>query len=335
MRDSQRPVIEELAKQTSELLNSVTDEQRSALDYPFTATELRHRWAYVPGIRAGLTFADLDRRGRKTVHNLLARVLSPHAYAQAATIMALEDVLDYSEHHELDRHQTDYWIALFGDPAADSSWGWRFEGHHVSVNVTVHGDRLFTTPCFFGANPAVVRYDDTPVVAPLNLEENLARTLLHALDPANRALAVVSDVAPDDIRTTSAARVNGTVEPSGVPMARLRPAAAQLLGDLVTFYLRRFSEDISAPALLDVRPEDVFFAWEGHPDPGRGHYYRIQASNLLIEYDNTANDANHIHSVIRRPSGDFGDNPLADHLARQPHDGGALRGIGKAADTPL
>lgn len=320
---SHRAVIAQIAKQTSELLDAVPDDKRTALNYPFTATELRHRWTYVPRIRAGLTFADLDRNCRKAVHKLLATVLSPRAYAQAATIMALEDVLDHAEQHQLDRHQTDYWIVLFGDPATEPSWGWRFEGHHISINITVRGDRLFTTPCFLGANPAVVRHDDTPVVAPLNIEEHLARTLLRALDPGNRALAVVSDVAPDDIRTRYAARVDGTVEPSGVPMARLRPAAAHLLRDLIALYLGRFRDDISAPQLLDFRPEDVSFAWEGHPDPGHGHYYRIQADNLLIEYDNTANDANHIHSVIRRPSGDFGEDPLADHFTRHRHDDGA------------
>ena len=325
MGDSHRPVIARIAQQVSELLDGVPDEKRRALNYPFTATELRHSWTYIPRIREGLTFADLDRRCRKAVHKLLATVLSSHAYAQVTTIMALEDVLDRAERHQNGRHQTDYWIVLFGDPLTDPSWGWRFEGHHVSINVTVDGDRLFTTPCFFGAHPAVVRYDDTPVVAPLNLEEHLARTLLRALGPADRALAVVSDVAPDDIRTRSAARIDGTVEPGGVPMARLRPAAAQLLRDVMALYLRRFRDDISVPQLLDFRPEEVFFAWEGHPDPGHGHYYRIQADNLLIEYDNTANGANHIHSVIRRPAGDFGDNPLADHFARHQHDGGRTR----------
>lgn len=322
MRDSHRLVIASIAKHTSELLDSVAEGQRGTLSFPFSAVELRHRWTYVPRIRAGLTFADLDRQSRKAVHKLLATVLSPHAYAQAATIMALEDVLDHAEHHQLDRHRCDYWIVLFGDPGADPSWGWRFEGHHVSINVTVHGDRLFTTPCFLGANPAVVRYDDTPVLAPLNGEEHLARTLLRELDPANRALAVVSDVAPDDIRTRSAASIDGAVEPAGVPMARLRPTAARLLRDLLALYLRRFRDDISGPQLLDFRPEEVFFAWEGHPEPGHGHYYRIQADNLLIEYDNTADDANHIHSVIRRPRGDFGENPLAGHLAEHRQDAG-------------
>ena len=324
MKNSHRPVIAQIASQTSELLDGIPDEQRGTLSYPFAATELRHRWTYVPRIRAGLTFAELDRRGRKAVHKLLATVLSPHAYAQATTIMALEDVLDHSERHQLDRHQTDYWIVLFGDPATDPSWGWRFEGHHLSINITVHGDRLFATPCFFGANPAVVRYQDIPVVAPLNLEERLARTLLGALDAGTRALAVVSDVAPDDIRTRSAARVDGMVEPAGVPMARLRPDAAQLLRELMAVYLGRFHDDISAPRLADFSPEEVFYAWEGHPDPGHGHYYRIQARNLLIEYDNTANDANHIHSVIRQPGDDFGENPLADHLARHRHVDGAV-----------
>jgi hypothetical protein len=316
-----RTLIAEIAKQTAALLDNASDTQRSALHYPFAA-EVRHRWSYLPQPRAGLSFAELDRRQRKTVHKLLALVLSPHAYAQAATIMALEDVLDETEGHRRDRHQTDYWMVLFGDPGTDRPWGWRFEGHHLSVNITVQDGRLFTTPCFFGANPAVVRYDDAPVVAPLNREEDLARTLLRALDPGNRKLAVVSDTAPADIRTRTDARIGATIEPRGVPLARLHPPADRLLRDLLALYLRRFRDELSAPQLDELASDEIHFAWEGHPEPGHGHYYRIHAGDLLIEYDNIANHANHIHSVLRRPTADFGGDPLTDHHTRHRHDPG-------------
>lgn len=316
MRHPHREIIAEITTLTAELHGGLSDAQRSELQYPFTATDVRHQWTYVPSPRAGLTFAELDRGQRKTVHKLMAAVLSPHAYAQATTIMALEDVLDQSEHHQLDRHRSDYWIVLFGDPNTDRPWGWRFEGHHLSMNITVHDGQLSTTPCFFGANPAVVRnHDDTPVLAPLNQEENLARTLLHTLDSDARKLAVVSDVAPDDIRTRTAVRTDAALEPRGVALARLHPPASQLLRDLLGLYLHRFRDDLATPELLDPSSGEIYFAWEGHPEPGHGHYYRIHADNLLIEYDNTANHANHIHSVIRRPAHDFGGDPLAEHHA--------------------
>jgi hypothetical protein len=316
VRYAQHPIIAEIARQSTALLDGLSESQRSVAHYPFTATDIRHRWTYRPRPRTGLTFAELDRRQRKTVHNMLATVLSPHAYAQAATIMALEDVLDHAEHHRRDRHQTDYWIVLFGEPKADQPWGWRFEGHHLSVNITVHDDQLFTTPCFFGANPAVVRYGDTPVVAPLSQEEHLARTFLYALDPGNRRLAVVSDVAPDDIRTRTAARIDAAIEPRGVPLGRVHAPAEQPLRDLVALYVHRFRNDLAVQQSLDLNHDEIYFAWEGHPEPGHAHYYRIHAGNLLIEYDNTANRANHIHSVIRRPADDFGGDPLANHHTR-------------------
>jgi uncharacterized protein DUF3500 len=281
---------------------------------------MRHQWTYRPRPRTGLTFDDLDRPQRKAVHTMLASILSPHAYAQAVAIMALEDVLDAAEHHRRGRHHTDYWIVIFGDPATADPWGWRFEGHHLSLNITTVDDRLSTTPCFFGAHPATVCYRDTPILQPLNQEEQLARTLLAQLNPANRQLAVVSDTAPEDIHTRTAARIDATLEPRGVPLSRLDSSSAQLLRDLIALYLNRFRPDLAIPELLDLPPDDIYFAWEGSPTPGDGHYYRIHAGNLLIEYDNTANQANHVHSVLRRPDTDFGNDLLATHHAHYHHD---------------
>lgn len=317
MPDRPRPAVAALAEATGRFLAALTEPQRTAVSRPFTDLETRRRWTYLPGDRLGLSFGDLTRPQRKAVHAMLATVLRPHAYAQAATIMALEDVLDHMERQRLGRHNTDYWMLVFGDPRGDDPWGWHFEGHHVSVNIAVVGGHIAATPCFFGANPATVRHGGVPVLAPLTEEEHLARALLHGLTPVQRGRAVLADTAPPDIRTRDAARVAGAIEPRGLRMTGLDSAGAALLTDLLAVYLDRFLPEIGAP---DPGPaEEIWFAWEGSPDPGSGHYYRIHAADLLIEYDNTANDANHVHSVIRRPAGDFGMDLLTRHHEREPH----------------
>ncbi|WP_279579961.1 DUF3500 domain-containing protein [Fodinicola feengrottensis] len=312
-------IHQEMGSAAAQLATSLTDAQRAEMCRPLTDEDLRRDWTYVPADRAGLTFADLNRAQRKGVHRLLATALSPHAYAQAASIMALEDVLDLREGGARGRHNTDYWTVFFGDPQKDDAWGWRFEGHHVSVNVTVVGDQVAVSPCFLGSNPAVIDYRGTAVIAPLTQEAQLPRELLAAMGADCRSTAIVADAAPWDIRTSDSPRVGGAaaIEPVGVSGAKLPGAAAELLRRLVDLYVDRLPAVLAA----DRRPDlnELQFAWEGPLEPGQGHYYRLQAPNFLVEYDNTQNDANHIHSVCRFPTADFGDDILAAHYATHDH----------------
>ena len=159
------------------LLTALDGPSRALAGRPF-ADEAGRRWIeYRPRPRPGACLADLDRSGRKAAHRLLATALSPHAYAQAMTIMALEEVLDRQEGWYRGRHSDDYWVAVFGDPSRDDQWSWRFEGHHLSVTMTVSGDRVSPAPVFLGANPARVSYAGRPVSRPLAPEEDLARAL--------------------------------------------------------------------------------------------------------------------------------------------------------------
>jgi hypothetical protein len=308
----------DMAAAAAALFGSLNDEQSASMCRPLTEEDIRRDWTYVPRDRDGLTFADLDRAQRKGVHLLLASALSPHAYAQAASIIALEDVLDLREGGERERHNTDYWTVFFGDPRKDDAWAWRFEGHHVSVNVTVVGDDVSISPCFLGANPAVVDYRGTPIIAPLTQEAVLPRELLAAMGAGCRSAAIVSDAAPYDIHTAYSPRISpDPLQPLGVSGSKLPGAASDILRRLVDTYVDR----LPAPIAAARRPvlDDVHFAWEGSIEPGRGHYYRLQAPNFLVEYDNTQNDANHIHSVCRFPRNDFGDDILAAHYSAHPH----------------
>ncbi|MEU4744995.1 DUF3500 domain-containing protein [Actinosynnema sp. NPDC023658] len=310
-------MLHEIAGATRGFLDLLDDGQRAAAVRDMSDDALRTTWAYTPGERPGVGYGDLVRDQRKAVHRLLSCVLSPHAYAQVATVMALEDVLDDREGGSRDRHQGDYWTVLLGEPG-DEPWGWRVEGHHLSVSVVVAEGRVSATPFFLGANPARTTYRGAAVLQPLRLEEELARELLNRMGRTARGLAVVSDTPPPDLKTGNARRV-GDLEPVGVTPAQLDRASRGLLVGLVRFYLDRLTGDLADEEFDALDLDRLHFSWEGSDKRGRGHYYRIQGPELLIEYDNTDNDANHAHSVWRRRSGDFGEDLLAAHRASVRH----------------
>lgn len=281
--------------------------------YPFSGP-VRTEWSYFPGSRRGIALSELGAAGRKAAHWLLATALSRPAFAQAVTIMALEEVLDLDEEGRLGRHSDGYHAAVFGDPG-DDAWGWRFEGHHLSVNVAVIAGRPVVAPLFMGANPAQVRQDGAVVIAPLLREEELARAILAELPPALRGQAVIAGSAPRDIITRMSASVDGPLDPPGVAASRLPGQARDMLGRLLGIYLDRLAPDLASAERARAGGGETTFAWAGGPRPGDGHYYRIQAPGLLIEYDNTQRGANHAHTVFRLPGDDFGASLLPAHLA--------------------
>jgi Protein of unknown function (DUF3500) len=184
--------------------------------------------------------------------------------------------------------------------------------------MTVAGDEVSPAPVFLGANPARVSYAGQPVSRPLAPEEDLARALLDALGPAGRASAVVSPRAPGDIGSGTRSRAPEDMEPLGVAATGLRPAPRAMLSQLVALYLERLPAGLAAREAARVSAGELYFAWAGPTTPGQPHYYRVQGDDLLIEYDNTADDGNHAHTVLRRPRSDFGDDVLGAHY-RQAH----------------
>jgi Protein of unknown function (DUF3500) len=300
------------------LLKGLDDQQRHKASLAFADDAMRRWIEYRPQPRPGACLADLDLTSRKAAHRLLATALSPHAFAQATTIMALEEVLDASEGGRRGRHSADYWVAVFGDPDSDEQWGWRFEGHHLSVTMTVDGATVSPTPVFLGANPARTDFAGRAVVRPLAPEEDLARALLDALGPAGRDAAVVAPEPPADIHSGPRPQAQH-IEPRGVASGRLSYGARALLDQLTAVYLERLPAELAAAEAARLAGAELHFAWEGAVARGAGHYYRIQGPDLLIEYDNTANGANHAHTVLRRPQSDFGGDVLAAHRSGVPH----------------
>jgi hypothetical protein len=281
------------------LLARLDDGQRELAVRPFTDDAARRWLEYRPLDRPGACIAGLGVTAAKAAHRLLATGLSEHAYAQAMSIVSLEEVLDRREGWRRGRHSRDYWVSVYGDPQGDQPWSWRFEGHHLSVTMTVAGDEV---------SPA-------PVSRPLAPEEDLVRALMDALGGPGRAAAVVASQAPGDIRSATSAQARDHIEPLGVAAAGLGPGARSLLDQLVALYLDRFPPELAARQAARLPGSDLYFAWEGPLAPGARHYYRVQGDDLLIEYD-TTDDGNHAHTVLRRPRSDFGADVLAAHYAQ-------------------
>jgi hypothetical protein len=310
----------------SALLGLLTDGQRAQAALPF-GDDAARRWVeYRPEVRPGACLTDLSTAARKAAHRLLATGLSSPAYAQAMVITALEETLDRREGWRNGRHSNDYWVTVFGDPAGGGTggggtgggdpWSWRFEGHHLSVTMTLAGDEVSPAPVFLGANPACVRAAGRVVSRPLAPEEDLARELLGTMSRSARSAAVVASEPPPDIRSGVSARAAARIEPAGVAAGELAPDARALLHQLAALYLSRLPDELAAREEARISGGELFFAWEGPPQPGTAHYYRLQGDDLLIEYDSTSSDGNHAHTVLRRPRSDFGDDVLAAHYDR-------------------
>jgi len=299
-----------LRQEAGAMLREVDGEQRPLVALKFGDDAARRWIEYRPHSRPGGCLALMGVAARKAAHRLLALGLSEHGFAQAMAIVSLEEVLDLQERRTMNRDSGDYFVTVFGDPAQDDAWSWRFEGHHLSVTMTIAGDEVSPAPVFLGAHPACVSYAGRPVSRPLGPEEDLGHALLDALGPAGRLTAVVDDQAPDDIHSATSARAS-QVEPLGAAASTLGPTARALLGQIVALYLDRLPGAMAAREAIKLAGTEMHFAWEGPTTRDDRHYYRVQADDLLIEFDKT--DPNHAHTVLRRPSADFGADILAAH----------------------
>ncbi len=287
------------------------------------ADEERMNWHFIPRDRKGVPFKELTPAQRKLAYGLMATALSSDGLVKASNVMFLDQILFEQEGRAI-RDPDAYFFTFFGRPASgeSSAWGWRLEGHHLSLNFAIRDGRIVsTTPAFFGANPAEVRQGPHAGLRTLAVEEDLGRRLLESLSREQRAKAVLAGEAPADI-VTGASRRADPGPPRGVPVSELTTEQAAVLMSLLGEYARRFRPGLAEAELGRVKQaglEKIHFAWAGGGAPGQPHYYRIQGPTFVVEYDNTQNNANHIHTVWRDFQRDFGADPLADHYAHSEH----------------
>jgi hypothetical protein len=314
-------------------VNSLSAEQRQQGVFAFDSAERLH-WNFIPTEafpRNGLTVKDMSEAQRKLAHNLLKAGLSQRGYLTASSIMDLESVLGDLEGRAaaaggrgegMRRDPVRYFFSVFGTPSTKQTWGWRVEGHHVSLHFdVVNGTLVSSTPSFFGSNPAEVPDGPKKGTRILAAEEDSARALLMALDAKQREKAVINNVALNEIVTTNKLDIN-PLSPVGIPAAELTASQRELLGRLIEVYSGFMASDIAEDRMTKIRRaglEKITFAWAGEGERGKKHYYRVQGPTFLIEFDNSQNNGNHIHSVWRDFNGDFGRDLLREHLKAVAH----------------
>jgi hypothetical protein len=307
-------------------LSTLSARQRAVASFPFDDPE-RTNWAYVPRARAGIPLKDMDTAQRAAAFGVLGTGLSERGTRLARGVIELEGTLRLLEGGlgSLVGPRRDpelYYLTLFAGPGGATPWGWRFEGHHLSVNVTDLGPHgQLVAPLFMGANPARVPSGPREGHRLLAAEEDLAFELLRMLDPQQRARATIAAQTFGDIVTRS----DPTVRPvalAGLPAAEMTAAQQQQLRRLLDVYAGRMADSSASRQLRRIEEAGfarLHFAWAGAHQPGQPHYYRIHGPTVLVEYDNSQSGANHIHTVWRDLENDFGGDLLRRHYARQPH----------------
>jgi uncharacterized protein DUF3500 len=300
-------------------LDALDAGKRAKAVLPFNSDQ-RLDWHYVPRSRPGVSYGQMSPPEREAAVALLKASLSAMGFEKVEAIRRLEEVL-FAMSGSPTRDPERYAFVVFGEPSAQGAWGWRYEGHHLSLNWTVLDGRLVSsTPQFLGANPADVREGPQKERRALAAEEDLGRALVRSLRPDQLESAVVDPDAPGDI-LTGASRIAAIQEDMGIPFEKLDAQQQGLFLSLVEAYASTQTPAEAQARLARIRADlpRVKFAWMGSLDKGRRHYYRIQGSTDLIEYDNTQDGANHIHCVWRVFDGDWGRDLLAEHYRTSPH----------------
>lgn len=296
-------------------LASLTPEQTAKAKFEFNDEE-RFNWHFIPRPRKGLPFREMSPTQKQLAHALLAAGLSQRGYIKATTIMSLEDILRLLEGDSGQRRNPEgYYFSIFGEPSEKGTWGWRVEGHHVATNFTLVNGKVVGSPNFFGANPAEIREGPRKGLRALAAEEDLGRAVITALEPDQRKVAIVSTEAYKDILTAADRKAALEGQPNGLQASKMTAKQRELLNTLLEEYVNNFPEQIAQDRMEKIHKAgtNLYFAWAGVTEKGGPHYYRIQAPTFLVEYDDTQNGANHIHSVWRDYEGDFGLDLLGQH----------------------
>ena len=307
---------ERIVSVTTEFLDTLTRTQHNNAVYDFDDEE-RLNWHFIPRDRNGVVFRSMTDEQLEAATMLLRTLFSVSGYAQTQAVRDLENVLAEIEINGMFERDPDlYYITVFGEPGMNTTWGLRYEGHHLAFNWTfVDGVGIASSPQFFGSNPAEVRSGSKTGTRVLGAEEDLARELLLSLNAQQQQQAIVAAAVPRDILTGASKEVVA-LENSGIRYADLNSAQKLNLLRLIEEVASVQADALFEKRMADIRAQgldDVRFTWIGNSERGAAHYYRVQGAGFLIEYDNSQNNANHVHLVRRDFNGDFGRDLLRLH----------------------
>jgi hypothetical protein len=310
-----------MADAADKFLAALNGDQRAKAALEFDDKE-RFNWHFTPYQDAnkkpkhrGLALEDMNNEQKEAARALLRAGTSKGGYERATTIMSLETILAELEKGKgtMTRDPGNYFFSVFGKPSRTGAWGWRVEGHHLSLNFTLDKGKVASaTPAFFGANPAVLMAGEKKGFRTLPEAEDAAKALFQTLDDDQKKVAVQKEPFPE---IEEAAKVPTKVgEPKGLAGAKMNEKQRALLQQLLQAYADRMPPDIAAVEMSRVKEaglDAVHFAYQGGLAQGERHSYRVQGPTFVIEFlnvqaDSANNPANHIHSAWRSLKNDFG-----------------------------
>jgi hypothetical protein len=308
----------DMAAAAQRLLATLTPEQTAKASFKLEDAE-RKNWHFIPRTRLGLPLKEMQYEQRLLAQALLSSGLSSRGYGKALTVMSLEAILAEIEKGQAGKPLRDpemYFFSFFGTPSDKKPWGWRLEGHHLSLNFTCSGDGTASTPAFYGTNPGEVKQGPRAGLRLLSREEDIARQLVRSLSSDQRRQAVLSNEAPKDILNDP--KREQLTDAEGIPLSALNADQKKLVEQIVREYLGNHRSEVESAEWTRLQSgwDAARFVWLGGTEPGEGHYYRLQGKDFVVEYDNTQNGANHPHSIWRDRSRDFGVDLLKEHYAR-------------------
>jgi len=300
--------------------NSLSDNQKGMTFFNYLDGE-RLFWYYPPLNRHGLPLRDMDETQISLAFELLSTGLTKKSYLQAKQIINLETILGPLEKSQgkvsFKRDPALYYFTIFGTPNQNDLWGWRVEGHHISIHFSIWKNKIISmTPFFFGSNPAEVKAGPARGLRVLKEREDIAFELINSLDLSQKNIAVIYPEAPYDILTYNSSKVSLPKE-EGLKVSKMNKTQKNILCKLLSEYLDQVPKALSTKKfdkLENYGIDNLFFAWGGGKESGKKHYYRIHGGDLVVEFDNYQNDANHVHSVWRDVENDFGYDILKEHL---------------------
>ena len=313
--------IKRMADAASAFLASLGNAELAKATFPFEGDE-RYDWHYTPVDRNGLLISEMSGNQIDLAFKMMETGYSASGYAMARQIIRLEPLLGEYEAmtnnvSQWQRVEERYWFSVFGAPGSTEPWGWRVGGHHIGIVASVVGNsEVSIHPLFFGSNPAEVKHGDQKGMRTLAEEEDWARALVTGMTDDQRSVAIVDPVAPADILTTTVRVVDPGTTPQGIAIADLYDAQREAVIKLIRHYVFRAADEMAINYWDQLEREgwdSIHFAWAGPLERWQGHYYNIRHDRFVIEYDNTQNGANHIHSVLRDYTHDFGEDLLAAH----------------------
>ncbi len=302
---------------------TLNDAQKAETIFPFDVDE-RYNFHFVPMKRRGITFNEMNSKQNSLALELLKSCLGEDSFKKTKEIMQLELVLKELEKRKPEDNYRDpgnYHFTIFGNPSPNSIWGWRFEGHHISFNFSFNKKVLVSgTPGFMGSNPAIVLNGPMAGKQVLKDESDKGFSLIQSLNVIQLKKAIIDTVAFKDILTFDKRKAL-LGNPEGIKYSELTKVQQSLLLQLISVYVHRYRNDFAEKMMQDIKKQgldNIWFAWAGYtkPEIGKGSYYRLQAPTIVIEYDNTQNNANHVHSVVRDLKNDFGGDLLLEHYKK-------------------